>query len=62
MTRRPLNEVRLPDHEDTVAPVTIFDAEGRVLRVVAARDFRPTPVVRAAAPTLVRARRTRDAT
>jgi len=60
MTRRPLSEVRLPDHEDTVAPVTILDAEGRVLRVVTAREFRPTPLVRTAAPTLVRARRKLD--
>jgi len=59
MTRRQLHDVRLPDEENTVAPVTILDAEGRVLRVVPAREFRPTPVVRAA-PMLVRARRPRD--
>jgi hypothetical protein len=59
MTRRPLREVRLPDHEDTIAPVTILDAEGRVLRVVPAREFRPTPAV-GTAPMLTRARRTRD--
>ena len=59
MTRRPLREVRLPDHEDTIAPVTILDAEGRVLRVVPAREFRPTPLVRTA-PMFVRARRARD--
>jgi hypothetical protein len=59
MTRRPLHDVRLPDHEDTIAPVTILDADGHVLRVVPAREFRPTPVIRTA-PMLVRARRTRD--
>jgi len=59
MTRRPLHEVTLPDHEDTIAPVTILDAEGRVLRVVPAREFRPGPVVRTA-PMLTRARRPRD--
>lgn len=35
--------VRLPGHEETIAAVTIFDAEGRVVRVVPATQFRPTP-------------------
>jgi len=59
MTRRPLHDVRLPDHDNTIAPMTILDAEGRVLRVVPAQEFRPTPLVRTA-PMLARARRTRD--
>jgi hypothetical protein len=59
MTRRPLHEVRLPDHDNTIAPVTILDAEGRVLRVVPAHEFHPTPAARTA-PTLARARRARD--
>ena len=32
--------VRLPLADDLIAPVTIFDAEGHVVRVVAASDFR----------------------
>ena len=53
-------DIKLPDQEDFVAPVTIFDADGRVVRVVPAREFRP-PVVGAAAartaPALGRPRR-----
>ncbi len=34
--------VRLPSRNDeTIAPVTIFDTEGRVLRVVPAAEFHP---------------------
>jgi hypothetical protein len=32
--------VRLPSADESIAPVTIFDAQGRVLRVVSAEDFR----------------------
>jgi hypothetical protein len=32
--------VRLPSGDDSIAPVTILDAEGRVLRVVSAEEFR----------------------
>lgn len=31
--------VRAPEHEDAIAPVTIYDAEGRVLRIVPATEF-----------------------
>src|SRR5882762_3266913 len=37
------SEVKLPDHEESIAPVTILDAQGRLVRVVAAKDFRRTP-------------------
>jgi hypothetical protein len=57
-------DIKLPDHEDFVAPVTIFDADGRVVRVVPAREFRPNPTPGArptrAAPALVRSRRRRE--
>ena len=32
--------VRLPASDESIAPVTILDAQGRVLRVVSAEDFR----------------------
>jgi hypothetical protein len=62
MSRRSTTpEIRLPDHEDFVSPVTIFDADGRVVRVVPAREFRATAAVGTAAartaPTLGRPRR-----
>lgn len=31
--------VRLPSRDEAIAPVTIFDAEGRVVRVVPATEF-----------------------
>lgn len=34
--------VKLPRHDpEAIAPVTIFDAEGRVVRVVPAMEFHP---------------------
>lgn len=33
--------VRLPSQDEPIAPVTIFDAEGRVVRVVPAAEFHP---------------------
>jgi hypothetical protein len=55
------SEVRLPDHEELIAPVTILDAQGRLVRVVAAKDFRRTPAAGATLagripPTLGRSR------
>ncbi len=32
--------VRLPSGDETIGPVTILDAQGRVLRVVSAEEFR----------------------
>ena len=32
--------VRLPTADESIAPVTILDAQGRVLRVVSAEEFR----------------------
>jgi hypothetical protein len=36
------NPVRLPSGDEEVAPVTILDAQGQVVRVVAATEFRST--------------------
>jgi len=39
--------VRFPFAPETIAPVTILDAEGRVVQVVSAEDFRRAhPVVK----------------
>jgi hypothetical protein len=35
-----VNAVRLPAGDDSIAPVTILDAQGQVVRVVAADEFR----------------------
>ena len=56
----PTPGVRLPDHDEPVGPVTILDGQGRVVRVVPAREFRPT-LVAPTPPTLVRSRRPRSA-
>ena len=32
--------VRLPSHEESIAPVTILDGQGNVVRVVPAAEFR----------------------
>jgi hypothetical protein len=45
-SRAILSEIRLPTHDETIGSVTILDAEGRVVRVVAASEFRYGPVVR----------------
>jgi hypothetical protein len=38
--------VRLPSHDDeAIGPVTIFDAEGHVLRVVPATEFHPPGLI-----------------
>jgi len=50
------NAVRLPAHEEPAGPVTIFDGQGRVVRVVPAREFRPSLGARTS-PTLARPRR-----
>jgi len=34
--------VRLPSSDESIAPVTILDAQGHVVRVVAAAEFRST--------------------
>ena len=35
--------VRLPSNDESIAPVTILDAQGHVVRVVAAAEFRSAP-------------------
>ena len=43
--RSETNEVKLPSHEELIAPVTILDVQGRVVRVVPATEFRRIQVV-----------------
>jgi len=33
-------DIKLPDHEEAISPVTILDGQGRVVRVVPAQEFR----------------------
>jgi len=44
--RSAMDEVRLPGREESIRAVTIFDAEGRVLRVIPGNEFRRGPVIR----------------
>jgi hypothetical protein len=46
MTQR-ASDVKLPGHEEPIAPVTILDEHGRVLRVVQASEFRRAATSRA---------------
>ena len=47
MNRRSVSdEVRLPTNEESLAPVTIFDANGSIVRVVPATEFRRAPASR----------------
>ena len=39
-----VDAVRLPAAEESIAPVTILDAEGHVVRIEAAAEFRRTHV------------------
>jgi hypothetical protein len=43
--RSEASAVHLPGHEETIAPVTILDAEGRVIQVIPAEEFRRTRAV-----------------
>lgn len=36
------NAVQLPSGDESIAPVTIFDAQGHVVRVMVAAEFRRT--------------------
>ena len=59
MNGRPeTNAIRLPAQEEPVGPVTILDGQGRVMRIVSAREFRPALEARTS-PTLARARRSK---
>jgi len=56
----PSDAVRLSQGQEFIAPVTIFDAQGRVVRVVDAAEFRRTHLLVAAArPPLLGIRRHR---
>ena len=41
------NELKLPGHEDFIAPVTIFDPQGRLVRVAPAAEFRAAQALQA---------------
>lgn len=41
------SEVRLPNHDEPIAAVSILDGQGRLVRVVPATEFHRTPMVRA---------------
>jgi hypothetical protein len=48
MSRRPsADDVRLPWNEEPVAAVTILDANGSIVRVVPATEFRQAPTIQA---------------
>lgn len=48
MTQRAAtSDVKLPGHEEPIAPVTILDGEGRVVRVAQASEFRRAAAARA---------------
>jgi hypothetical protein len=47
MTQRAgTSDVKLPGHEEPIAPVTILDEQGRVVRVVQASEFRRAATIR----------------
>ena len=58
MTQR-ASDVKLPGHEEPIAPVTILDEHGRVLRVVQASEFRRAATSRAGARGLAPGRESR---
>ena len=41
------SDVKLPGHDEPIAPVTILDEQGRVVRVVQASEFRRAATNRA---------------
>jgi len=47
-----LEHVRLRSDDEPIAPVTILDARGRVVRVLAAEEFRTTHPLDGASPRL----------
>ena len=40
------SDVKLPGHEEPIAPVTILDEQGRVVRVVQSSEFRRAAATR----------------
>jgi hypothetical protein len=48
MTQRATtSDVKLPGHEEAIAPVTILEGQGRVVRVMQASEFRRAATGRA---------------
>ena len=56
--RSEASAVRPPGHEETIAPVTILDAHGRVMQVIPAEEFRRTRAVLTRAAAMGARRRT----
>jgi hypothetical protein len=40
-----MGEIRLPSYDEFIGAVTILDGQGRIVRVVPARDFRRAPTI-----------------
>jgi len=43
-------DIKLPNHEEAISPVTILDGQGRVVRVVSAQEFRQRAVTAGLSP------------
>jgi len=43
-------DIKLPNHEEAISPVTILDGQGRVVRVVPAQEFRRRAVTAELSP------------
>jgi hypothetical protein len=48
--RSAVAEIKSPDHEEWIPPVTILDAQGRVVQVMPAPEFRRRTLARAELP------------
>jgi PHD/YefM family antitoxin component YafN of YafNO toxin-antitoxin module len=53
------NAIRLPSADDSIAPVTILDGNGNVVRVISAEEFRRDHPTLAASPSAAHRRRRR---
>ena len=51
--------IRLPSADDSVAPVTILDGNGNVVRVISAEEFRRDHPILAGSPAAAHRRRRR---
>jgi hypothetical protein len=40
-----MGEIRLPSHDEFIGAITILDGQGRIVRIVPAREFRRTPTI-----------------
>jgi hypothetical protein len=53
------NTIRLPSADDSIAPVTILDGKGNVVRVISAEEFRRDHPTLAGPPAAAHRRRRR---